>query len=895
MLHFKKTISTIFLLLAGLCAWGQTYSEEDILKGYIVKEQQVTLLFSPSLYEVKPSKVIVTGSFRGWSKDMEEPQWNLKPTGDLWTLSFDNTDFAQIPAGSQFKFRVDNGKWLDPPKGATNVAGGNLVFMKLPPAATLKAEIRDEYTIWATVENGKRPLSKEDYTLTTSEGKEIKIAGVLPNTATETLISTAEPIDKTRVYYLKVPSLKLKAWCSYDGWFRELYSAKKLGATVENGKTHIRVFAPRATMLKVYLYKGKDDEKAYATYEMAQDAQGVWEIAFDEDLHGVYYDLTVHGAKDPGNHFYESEPEHISDPYTRVSDDTWGKCRIWRKTTPATPLKNGVPKLEDVIAYEVHVQDFTDRLPVKKELKGTIKAMTVAGLKNSRGEKIGFDYLLDLGINTVHLMPVQEYLHHQDEDWKASFKDDPYMIEQGVSEENYQWGYRTSHCFAIESRYRTKGKQPGEERDEFRDLVQAFHDQDIAVIIDIVPNHTAENMDGNAWLFNFNALDKIYYYRTKDLEHIGEYGNEVKTENRPMVQRWLIDQCKHFIEEFGIDGFRIDLAGQVDEQTLHALKEAIGHDKILYGEPWIGSNDPNYEANPDWDWYKEDSPITFFQDDSRTAYKGPVFDLADRSKDRGWAGGNFSLRENVMKGLANRFNDDKSPLSGISYLDIHDNYALADQFASKDWDGRFGVDDGAYKIATTLLYTTLGPIVTHGGTEMIRSKGFAPLKEVVKKTNGGITTYFHGKRDTYNHRIANHFVWENVGKTPTKETTNDYKTMYAFWRGLNNFRSSEIGKVFRVAEAVPDSYYQWITPSEEHLLGYIVDNKVFVLLNAGSTTSSFNDVQLPAGSWKLIGNNQAVDHKNGVKDSNKAMQLLEGGNTMTLELQAESLYIWAKE
>ena len=198
-------------------------------------------------------------------------------------------------------------------------------------------------------------------------------------------------------------------------------------------------------------------------------------------------------------------------------------------------------------------------------------------------------------------------------------------------------------------------------------------------------------------------------------------------------------------------------------QTLIALKEAIGADKILYGEPWIASNDPRYEANPDWDWYKEDSPITFFQDDSRNAYKGPVFELNDKKKDRGWAGGKFDERTTVMKGLSSQLNDDKTPLSGITYLDIHDNFALADQFGTKNFDGRFGVDEDRYKIATTLLYTTLGPLVTHGGTEMMRSKGFAPLREEKRVTKAGFSAYMHGKRDTYNHRIANQFVWENVG------------------------------------------------------------------------------------------------------------------------------------
>ena len=427
---------------------------------------------------------------------------------------------------------------------------------------TLKAEIRSSNLIWAEI-SGDRPLEPNAYSVTDASGQEIAIANILPNESHSTLIFTKEPMDIRRVYFLSIPELGLKVHCSFDGWFRALYSHKELGANIDNGKTIIRVFAPRAEKLKVYLYKGKDDTEAFQVNEMKQDEDGVREWISETDLHGTYYDFTVHGSTDPGNHFYETDPVHISDPYARVSDNTWGKSRIWRRTKPASPLKNGIPRMEDVIAYEVHVQDFTDQLPIDDNIKGTFTGMVKSGLRNSRNQKIGFDHILDLGINTVHLMPVQEYLHFPDDDWKASFKNDEYMISQGVNEENYQWGYRTTHCFALESKYRSKDKDPGTERDEFRDLVQAFHEKNIAVIIDIVPNHTGENMDGNQWFFHFNALDQQYYYRTKDFKHIGEYGNEVKTENRPMVQRWLIDQCLHFINEFGIDGFRIDLAGQI--------------------------------------------------------------------------------------------------------------------------------------------------------------------------------------------------------------------------------------------------------------------------------------------------------------------------------------------
>ncbi len=887
----KKLLFSL-LLFVSVQALGQSFTGDQAKQGYALFGDKLTFIFDEDIYGIKPNKVVVTGEFCGWNVSMEEAARSLKKTGSQWVLTFDNEEFNVVKPNTKFKFKIDNGDWVEPASVAPNAKEGDLIFMPEGHRDPLKAELLDNGTIWAEV-NYNRPLVANDYLITDAQGNKIEVAGVLPNGASTTIIKAAQPLDKKRVYYLEIPKLGYKAHCSFDGWFRTTYSTKELGANIDNDTTVIRLFAPRAEMVKLYLYKGKDDNQPYRTEQLIEDADGVWEITIPQNLHGIYYDFTVHGANDIGNFFYEANPVHINDPYARVSDDTWGKARIWERTTPATPLKNGIPKMEDVIAYEVHVQDFTDQLPLLDKHKGRLMGMITPGLKNKKGEKIGFDYILDLGVNVVHLMPIQEYLHFPDKDWKESFQNDEYMISQGVSEENYQWGYRTTFAMAVEAKYRTKGLEPGAERDEFRDLVQAFHDNGIAVIIDIVPNHTGENMDANAFYFNFNAIDKQYYYRTKDFEHIGAYGNEVKTENRPMTQRWVIDQCKYYIDEFGIDGFRIDLAGQIDEQTLKALKEAIGEDKIVYGEAWIGSNDPNYENNPDWDWYKEDSPITFFQDDSRGAFKGPVFELKDKYNDRGWAGGKFSERENVMKGLANKNKDDKTPLSGISYLDIHDNFALADQFGTNNFDGRYEVDQEEYKIATVLLYTTLGPIVTHGGSEIMRSKAHAPLKEVVKRTKAGYSVYMHGYRDTYNHRTANQFIWETVGQTPKGVNKNDYKNMYDYWKGLNMFRLSDVGAIFRVPFAVPDNYYKWLTPKEESMLGYVVDEKVFVLINAGYEAAKFEDIELPSGEWELVGDINKIDYKKGVKGP-KSLRKLKGEKVLSVDMEPTSLYIWIK-
>jgi len=444
-------------------------------------------------------------------------------------------------------------------------------------------------------------------------------------------------------------------------------------------------------------------------------------------------------------------------------------------------------------------------------------------------------------------MPVQEYLHYPDTAWRATFANDAFAHAMGIDRENYQWGYRTTHALAVESRYRSRDAEPGAQREQFKALVRAFHERGMAVIIDVVPNHTGENMDGRHLLLNFNVLDLPYYYRTdENLEHIGPFGNEIKSEERPMVQRWIVDQLRHWVEVLGVDGFRIDLAGQVDEQTLRRVKQELPSDLIIYGEAWIAPSDPDVRANPDWAWYKADAPITFFQDDARNAFKGSPFDV----NDRGWAGGDGSARDAAKRALVNDYPEETRTTNGISYLDIHDNWTLADRYALRDHNGLEGVELPAVRIAAGLLLTSVGPVVIHGGTEMLRSKGLAPLEEFAVEAAGG-PIWFKGRDDTYNLRAPNRFLWDRLVPGSDQATMRDY------WRGLLALRRSAYGEVFRVAE-VPEGHYRWITPDEQTLLGYVVGEHVLVLANSGTREGVFR-FDLPAGVWRQVVGRERVD------------------------------------
>jgi len=750
------------------------------------------------------------------------------------------------------------------------------------PVTRLRAEIDATGTIRFSLVGSEYPDSVSAYRLTDGRGRAIPLSDIRKDGEGHAEAVPASPVDPLRVHYLEIAEQGLKALVRRDPLFRAMYSAKPLGAVVSEGgsETTFRIFAPRAAGVRLYLYADREGgpERALQVIDMTVDADGVWEAAVDGDWRGRWYDFTVHGPDDPGNWFYETHPVHISDPYALVNDDSHGKSRVWRDGPPPPPVVGGRPPMQDVVAYEVHVQDFTDLLPVGPVETGTLPAMARSGLANAHGEPIGFDYLTDLGVNVVHLMPVQEYFHYRDDEWQAAFARDPFAREMAIDRENYQWGYRTTHAFAVESRYRTRGSEPGAERDQFKALVRAFHERGIAVIIDVVPNHTGENMDHRHGLLGFNVLDLPYYYRTdENVEHIGPFGNEIKSEERPMVQRWIVDQLRHWVDELGVDGFRIDLAGQIDKQTLLELKRELPADLIIYGEPWIAPSDPEVAANPEWAWYKRDAPITFFQDDARNAFKGSPFDV----EERGWAGGDGSARSAAMQALANRYEEEPLSTSGISYLDIHDNWALADRYALTDHDGRRGVDMGAMRIAAGLLLTSAGPVVMHGGTEMLRSKGLAPLEEHVAQMGGG-PIHFKGRDDTYNVRAPNRFLWDSLAPG------SDALAMRDFWRGLLDLRMSGYGEVFRVAR-VPEGHYRWITPGEETLLGYVVGERVLVLANAGKHDGMFS-FELSDGEWLQVAGTASVS-LDGVESE---YALLPGG-AHDLRVQPGSFLVWVRK
>jgi pullulanase len=893
LLSFALRSAFCVLLLLPSAVAQTDFTDAELRSGYAVRGDTAVFLFDEALYGMSPWRVCVTGSMRGWSQDMNDTAWQLRRASmsGLWLLPLPGQ--ARELSDAQFKFRTEDGSWMPPPAMAVNLSSGNLVFDPQPLRPEYRAEIVAPRNIRFFILRGEGELSldQEMYEIESAQGQRIAVLSVFRTGRGSVQIFPAEDLDIRRVYYLRVHNPDLRLLCSFDGWMRHTYTPLELGARYhkDRDETIFRIMSPRADSVVLYTY-GERTGPLLQRQAMRRNSDGSWEHALTGDMEGVWYDFTVHGPSDPGNEFFEQVPVHISDPWARVNDDSFGRSRVRRPEDTPPPVKGGRPKMEDVIAYEVHVEDFTLALPgLADEKRGSFSGFIQSGLRNSRGDAVGFDYLVDLGINVVHLMPVQEFLHYPDDEWQRAFADDTYMRDQMVSESNYQWGYRTSHAMALESRFRTKGSEHGTQNREFRDLVAAFHEKGIAVIVDLVFNHTAERMDSREMFFHFRALDRHLWYRTgDDLNFIGEYGTETKSEDRPMTARWIYDQCELLVREYGVDGFRIDLAGLTDKQTLLELRRRLGPDVIIYGEPWIASSDPDYEANPDWNWYKEDSPITFFQDDTRNALCGPPDNPRDKKTDRGFAGGNGN-REAAKQAIANSFEHEHSPNEGINYLDIHDNWALADRFAERDWNGLLGVEEGPYRIAAAMLLTSLGPVVLHGGSEFMRSKGSAPLVDLIKYTETG-PIYIHGKRDTYNLRKPNLFQWETLSMNREDGAACDYKRMADYWKGLIALRKSSYGKVFRIDQGVTKDYIRWIEPEHHMALGYVVGGSVAVAVNTSETPCVIHTFSLPAGSWELVAN----DERAGTETISGYPESSLKGGTVTLTLPPHSVRIWLR-
>lgn len=556
--------------------------------------------------------------------------------------------------------------------------------------------------------------------------------------------------------------------------FDELYKYEgELGAIYYNNKTVFKLWAPLAESVEVIFY-GKDGYDYKSTskevLKMKCEENGVWKLEVDGDLNGEFYNYVIdrNGVK-----------SEVIDPYAKAVgvNGERGMVIDLNKTNPIGWKTHRIPKLNSVldsIIYEVNIRDFTidNNSGIDNEIKGKFKGFYAEPYNNKWKLKTGINHLKELGVNVIQLLPSFDYKT---------------IDERYFNEEEYNWGYDPLNYNVPEGSYSTN-PYFGEVRiKEFKELIMNLHENGFKVVMDVVFNHTADTDNSN-----FNKILPKYYYRENNdgsFSNGSGCGNEIASE-RAMVRKFILDSLKYWVEEYKIDGFRFDLMGLHDIETMKIIRKELDKDIILYGEGWKAG--PSTLADDILTLKKNiyefgKSQVGAFSDDIRDAIKGNVFEV----EKGGFINGGNGYEETIKFGIVastnhkdidfNKLKYSKSPWAlepyqVITYVSAHDNYTLWDKlalvkplFAKSD---RIKMN----KLAAAIILTSQGIPFIHAGDEILRTK---------KDRNGTLVENSYKSSDH-----VNKFYWSRKEK---------YIDVFNYYKKLIDLRKNH--KIFKMNSA----------------------------------------------------------------------------------------------
>lgn len=557
----------------------------------------------------------------------------------------------------------------------------------------------------------------------------------------------------------------------------------KLGANVVEDKTVFAVYSPEATEVNLHLFFNAADKKGN-TIPMKKDENGVWKTTVNGALYGTYYGYTADGPTGDGRLF--DKTRLLSDPYAYANVNHDGKSIVVDTSYHWINKNFKRPAAKDAVIYEMHVKDFTAHK--SSGVTGANKKGKYLGMLEGKGTGKVLGHLKDLGVNVIELMPVHEY-------------------DNNFAGHPNHWGYMTTHFFAPEASYASD--KYGKAVKELKALIDGLHGEGMAVILDVVFNHTAEgNHEGTP--INFKGFDNPGYYRL--MPNNKEYywngtgcGNEMNTAS-PMTQKMILDSLKYWMNEYKVDGFRFDLGTIIDKGTMQKIIDELPKDTILTSEPWAA----DWERNQ---WAKSDFRGT------RLAKWNDDF----REKIRALVNGDVN-RNDVMTVLCGScFWWAAKPAESLNYLEAHDGYTLYDLY---------GGNLKKTKLAAIALLTAQGIPMIHAGQEFGRSKG--------------------GNDNSYDQDNAvNYIDWT------TKEKN---KELYELYKGLIAMRLKYPN--FRHPTALNSQHIEWVNGTNGKAIGMLLKGQQNFLVLLNGDPNGWADFKLPAaGDWTIVCNGDKIADK----------------------------------
>ena len=659
-------------------------------------------------------------------------------------------------------------------------------------------------------------------------------------------LTLKSPISLEKKYTLSHPSLgsteiQLGEVISTEAFeARYTYKGDDLGNTYSKSQTNFRVWAPTATAVSLVTYASAEASTG-TSYAMTADLQGTWKTSLIGDKDGLIYTYKVSVG---------GEVNEVIDPYARAATINGARGVVvdldstdpqgWKAQKPAF---SGNPT--DALIYELHVRDLSmdKSAPFPSEVRGKFKGLTYSNLKGSQGQPVGVAAIKDLGITHVQLLPIYDFA--------------------SVDEKNpsFNWGYDPLNYNVPEGSYSTNPGNPKLRITELKEGIQSLHNQGLRVMMDVVYNHVY-----NAATFSQSKIVPGYWFRTDSsgtLTSASGCGNDSASE-RSMVRKFIVDSVKYWASEYNLSGFRFDLMGLHDLETMKQIRtelNKIDPSIIVIGEGWdmgthpgeIRANQRNIEQLPG---------ISVFNDQIRDGIKGSVFSSSDTGFATGKSGQNNNVKAGIVgnidfgRGILPNFTN-LAPYQSVNYVEAHDNNTLDDKIrlsikSTKDVDvARF------HRFAGSIPILSQGIPFIHAGQEFRRSK------------SGDSNSYQSGDE-------INSLKWDLV--TKNAETRNYYKGLIQLRTQHNAFRmtTSEAVKANLSFIKTGDSIIAY------SLNGKAVGDKwtqVVVIHNAGSSAAK---ISLPTkGNWNVV--------VEGAKAGVKVLRTLKATNSVSAIAQSTTV------
>ena len=598
-------------------------------------------------------------------------------------------------------------------------------------------------------------------------------------------------------------------------------------------QTTFSFWSNAAEQMEVRIYEPSFDStqpSEYQTVLLTKDPGDFWTATIKGDLDGKFYTVRSYqdGEWTPESPGIFAKAVSINGKRAAIIDMKETDPEGWDKD-----VRPAMTDPTDIVVYETHLRDFTMSPNSDIEHKGKFLALTEEGtviFDEGWQKPTGIDHLKELGITHLQILPMFDYGS---------------IDETSLEKNRYNWGYDPVNYNVPEGGYSTNPADPACRIREAKQMVQALHKAGIRVVMDVVYNHTYDVMGC--------ALGRVvpqYFYR---LNEDGTYangsgcGNETASDHE-MMRQFMVESVCYWAREYHIDGFRFDLMGIHDQETMNAIRKALDEIDptiLTYGEGWAAMAPAYpYEDLAMKQWTYKMPRVGAFSDDIRNALIGSPFD-----HDPGFASGNGDCKEALMRGLVACPEWSGEPMQHVSYITCHDNYCLRDRIEVSAKKETEETKLRMNKLAQTAVLVSQGMSFIYGGEELFRTKM-------------GIDNSYQSPDS------INIIPWEN--KREYYDLFEYYKQMIAIRRAHKGFRLG-------CAEAVKE-HCELVPTENEHLIVYRINDlegidsakSLIVLLNGGDKAQQ---VEIPEGAYTLLAFNGMAD-VNGLSEMEENQALV---------------------